>query len=95
MGLIDESWSMVELEGARMQFEHALFQLFCEGPTSSSTSTSLMLQDGYYSSQYKREFDEFERIGGGAFGKVRQLFLSFVLYLLSWFLENKITLEIL
>lgn len=75
MGLIDESWSMVELEGARMQFEHALFQLFCEGPTSSSPSSSLMLQDGYYNSQYKREFDEFERIGGGAFGKVRKLSL--------------------
>ncbi|XP_050310733.1 eukaryotic translation initiation factor 2-alpha kinase 3-like [Anthonomus grandis grandis] len=68
MGLIDESWNMLELEGARVQFEHALFRLLngdIKGPSSP-----LLMPEYYYTSQYKREFDEFEKLGGGAFGKV-------------------------
>ncbi|XP_066253181.1 eukaryotic translation initiation factor 2-alpha kinase 1-like [Euwallacea similis] len=69
MGLIDESWQMTELEGARVQFEHVMFQLFSEGITSSPASP-IIIQGAYYTSQYRREFDEYQKIGGGAFGKV-------------------------
>lgn len=70
MGLIDESWTMVELDGARVQFEHALFQLLEAGPVRDPSSP-LWFQGTYYTSQYKREFDELEKIGGGGFGKVK------------------------
>ncbi|KAL1512558.1 hypothetical protein ABEB36_002137 [Hypothenemus hampei] len=72
MGLIDESWSMTELEGARIQFEQALGHLFREVPVSSPSSP-LQLSNSYYSSQYLREFEEVKKIGGGGFGKVFQV----------------------
>lgn len=73
MGLIDGSWSMAELEGARAQFEHCLIQLLDKGPGSQSPAYPSLWPGGDSASQYKRDFEEIKQIGGGAFGKVFQV----------------------
>lgn len=69
-GLINQSWSMEELEGARLQFEQQINRLFNGSPTSRPRPPSSLFTDYYMISQYKKEFDEIEAIGSGGFGKV-------------------------
>ncbi|KAH1009787.1 hypothetical protein HUJ04_002093 [Dendroctonus ponderosae] len=70
LGLINQSWSTAELEGARIQYEQQIIRLFNGSPTSRPSTSLSFITDYQMKSQFKREFHEIGEIGSGGFGQV-------------------------
>ncbi|XP_011269109.1 eukaryotic translation initiation factor 2-alpha kinase 1 isoform X1 [Camponotus floridanus] len=71
MKIIDNSYNMMEFEGLRKKYQHALYQLI-KIAYSASGNENPLYNPSFLSelSRYHREFNEISFIAGGGFGEV-------------------------